>query len=279
MVRGGPRLVGTGITSVNVKHAETKVAMAWELHEHMNCYPGRGAMSIEASGADGSEEDDLAKCKLRCLAQSECMAVTVKRAQAGSAVQCWLRRNVDVGACEEKKRFSTHLMPLRNGSRSLLATSCAHAPGCVPAHSVPTRVLEKRKGLIRELLGAVGDEDFDLAATLASRLHAAKARRSFEGEEIAISFIMQYFEHPGPLHRICGRLQHAHVEVLIHADSSRPRDEEALQAVARDFANVRVFHSSNVHEVRVYGLVDVCMHACACMCMHVHACACMYVGM
>lgn len=44
---------------------------------------------------------------------------TARSARGGSsAVHCWLRRQVEVGACEKKRRFVTHVMPLtRNGSR------------------------------------------------------------------------------------------------------------------------------------------------------------------
>lgn len=70
--------------------------------------------------------------------------------------------------------------------------------------------------------------------------------------EPVISFIVQYFQHPRTLHEICRRLQHPRIEVIIHADSSTSADMVALHGVHADFANIRVIHSENIHELRGY---------------------------
>ena len=54
---------------------------------------------------------------------------------------------------------------------------------------------------------------------------------SASSREPAISFIVQYFQHPRQLHELCRRLQHPNIEVIIHADSSTSADVAALHGV------------------------------------------------
>ena len=70
--------------------------------------------------------------------------------------------------------------------------------------------------------------------------------------EVALTFIVQYWHHPNQLQHICARLQHPRVEVIVHADSNSSDDRAAFADVESSYANVRVLHSENIHEVRGY---------------------------
>ena len=70
--------------------------------------------------------------------------------------------------------------------------------------------------------------------------------------EVALTFIVQYWHHPNQLQHICARLQHPRVEVIVHADSNSSDDRAAFANVESLYANVRVLHSENIHEVRGY---------------------------
>ena len=73
---------------------------------------------------------------------------------------------------------------------------------------------------------------------------------------IELSFIIQYFRHPSSLQLIIARLQHPNVEVVVHADSNTMGDRAAFEHVRSSFANVRILHSSDIHEVRLHSRRD-----------------------
>ena len=67
-----------------------------------------------------------------------------------------------------------------------------------------------------------------------------------------LSYIIQYFRHPRSLPEISRRLRHPCIEVIIHADSDDSNDRVAIATAATVNGNVRIIHSSNVHELRGY---------------------------
>jgi hypothetical protein len=61
---------------------------------------------------------------------------------------------------------------------------------------------DKRARLVQELLRGVEASAFDHVAEIASRLYVAHAR--VDPRAVALTVIVQYYKHPGPLREICG---------------------------------------------------------------------------
>ena len=106
----------------------------WTLHEHTNCYPGRGASEVydvnqhTSSGpADEADRGAIAtfKCMRRCEMRDGCNAFTTQ--PRNGELHCFLRANVAISSCdvgEAGKHFFTYVRK-----------STAAAPDAFGAHN------------------------------------------------------------------------------------------------------------------------------------------------
>jgi hypothetical protein len=100
--------------------AELRPLVAWDKHANTNCHDGHGADSLPGkterlvTNERKYSVGTIEQCHARCLRRANCSAVTTKKIEGheeseGRGWRCWLRANVELGACKSAASQTTHL--------------------------------------------------------------------------------------------------------------------------------------------------------------------------